>query len=207
MSGLRPHLVRHRHTDPPELVQDRVEALFREHYAGLCSFVGRYLKSRAVAEEVVQELFLRLWERLKVSEPVSGGPPLALELTRSYLYAAARNRALNVLQRERLERKHVEYEARLAEVPERTVDHDFEHRELIHAARRAIAALPDRCRMVFDLSRRRGLTYAEIGHVLGISVKAVEANMARALKTLRSSLDQATLVTLAVSLHALFEKS
>jgi len=206
MSGSRPQLVPAQHSDSPEVVQARVEALFREHYAGLCSFAGRYLKSRAVAEEVVQELFLRLWERLKARESVSGRAT-APEITRSYLYTAARNRALNVVQRERLERKHQEDETREMEVSERTVHDEVEDRELVHAARRAIAALPERCRLVFELSRRQGLTYAEIAEVLGVSVKAVEANMTRALKALRVSLTHVMTLTLAVSLQTFFDKS
>jgi RNA polymerase sigma-19 factor, ECF subfamily len=68
------------------------EALFRTHYAALCDFVYGYVRSRAVAQELVQDLFLRLWERV--------GTPAAA-LAASYLYTAARNRALGYLRRER----------------------------------------------------------------------------------------------------------
>ena len=61
------------------------EALFRAHYAPLCDYVYGYVRSRAVAQELVQDLFLRLWEL---------APTTAATLGASYLYTAARNRAL-----------------------------------------------------------------------------------------------------------------
>src|SRR2546425_1347205 len=71
------------------------EATFRAHCAGLCEFVYAYVRSRKIAQEVVQDLFLRLWELQ--------GAPTASPLTKSYLYTAARNQALRYLRHHRLE--------------------------------------------------------------------------------------------------------
>ena len=60
--------------------------------------------------------------------------------------------------------------------------------ELEAAVREAVASLPPRCREVFEMSRERGLRYAEIAEALGVTVKAVEANMGRALRILRERL-------------------
>ena len=60
--------------------------------------------------------------------------------------------------------------------------------EIEVALRKAVAGLPDRCREVFELSRVHGLKYAEIAQVLGVSVKAVEAQMGKALQRLREQL-------------------
>lgn len=176
--------------------------LFREHYAGLCGFVARYLRSREMAEEVVQELFLWIWERLEVGNlPAASVAVDDQVVTRAYLYAAARNRAISVLRREQIERRHAEREARRIDAYERTVHEDIEDAEVAGAARRAIAALPEKCRVVFMLSRQQGLTYSEIAQVLGVSVKAVEANMTRALKALRASLRPLTIMSLVVCMH------
>ena len=64
------------------------EVLFRERYSSLCRFVYGYVHSREVAQDIVQDLFLRLWERARI--------PIA-SLTAAYLYTAVRNRALSYL--------------------------------------------------------------------------------------------------------------
>src|SRR5438046_10333134 len=71
------------------------EATFREHCAGLCEFVYAYVRSREIAQELVQDLFLRLWELQ--------GTPTEPPLTKASLYAAARNRALRYLRHHRVE--------------------------------------------------------------------------------------------------------
>jgi RNA polymerase sigma-70 factor, ECF subfamily len=177
-----------------------VEKLFHEHYQGLCSFVTRYLGSRAIAEEIVQELFLDLWQRLVEAHgagaPFGNGP----QVTRAYLYTAARHRAIDLCRRGQVEQRYVEREVRELVVPERTVHDDVEDAELIVAARRVFAALPARCRQIFALNRQQGLTYPEIASVLGISVKTVEANMTRVLKALRASLGRASIAIVTLSL-------
>ena len=79
------------------------EATFRAHCAGLCEFVYAYVRSREIAQELVQDLFLRLWELQ--------GTPTAPPLTKPYLYTAARNRALRYLRHHRVEAR---WEARTA---------------------------------------------------------------------------------------------
>ena len=176
----------------PEELYERVAALFREHYAGLCGFVVRYVKSRDVAEEVVQEIFLRVWEQCETSG--------AAVPTRAYLYTAARNQAFTILRHERVVDRHVAHH-RSAAMPAAVhppADAAVELDELTRAAQRAIAALPERSRLVFLLSRERGMSYAEIATVLGISIKTVEGTMMRALKKLRASLEGVGLIGLAV---------
>ncbi|MBI4544231.1 MAG: RNA polymerase sigma-70 factor [Gemmatimonadetes bacterium] len=159
------------------------EATFREHYLALVRFVRGYVGSSAVAEELVQETFLRLWAARERLDPRGS--------LRAYIYQAARNQALNHLRHERIERSG---EARLereapaaaaADPPDRPREE-----ELAAAVAQAVAALPERCRLVFQLSRDHGLSYAEIARALGISVKTVETQMGRALQALRHSLER-----------------
>ncbi len=157
-----------------------IEALFRAHYSRLCDFVNCYVRSPETASDLVQDLFVHLWERCD-----AGDVPL---LTTAYLYTAARNRALKHLRHRRVVARWAE---RVASAPLPTgpqADERLRTREMAEAIRRAIDALPDRCRQIFLLSREKYLSYAEIAEVLGISVETVETQMWRALKSLRKSL-------------------
>lgn len=155
------------------------DALFREFYAPLVGFAESLLHVRQAAEEVVQDVFLEVWRRRE---------SLQLEETwRAYLYRATRNRGLNELRHERVKLKS-EPMLRAPEAVEPSGQDELEAAELEAAFRRALAALPEPVREVFELSRRDGLRYGEMAAALGISVKTVEARMGRALKELREHL-------------------
>lgn len=163
------------------------EALFRAHYEPLVRFALGLLKSHAAAEEVVQEIFLNVWKqraRLDVQRTV-----------RAYLFGATRNRAINSL-------RHARYEEQLAvsmntdpnpttrSVTPRMVgaDERVRTRELRAAIARAIEELPMRRRETFVLSREHQMTYEQIADVMGVSVKTVEEQIGRAIKSLRAAL-------------------
>jgi RNA polymerase sigma-70 factor (ECF subfamily) len=183
--------------DEPDAIRAQFEALMRAHYAGLCSFVARMTRSRAAAEDIVQTLFTNLWERRAA---------FTYDRPEAYLYRAARNRAINHLRRERV---RAAWEARVKltaitaveELPESS-----DVAELQAAIDGAIAALPARCRLIFTMNREQGLRYHEIAQVLGISIKTVETQMGRALKSLRfrlaDFLSGGTLVLAATELRA-----
>lgn len=155
------------------------DATFRAWYVMLVHAVARIVHDRGAAEEIVQDVMLELWRR-REQLPDDGSP-------QAYLFRSARNRALNHLRHLRVQRRSEP--ALTAEPrPDLRADTDLAGDELALAAARAIAELPPRTREVFELSRGRGLRYAEIADLLGISVKAVEANMGRALRMLREQL-------------------
>jgi RNA polymerase sigma-70 factor (ECF subfamily) len=161
------------------------EALFRAHYGALCSFALRYVRDRAIAEELVQDLFADLWARRAAWEPRPGGE-------RAYLLAATRNRALNLRRRQAIERDW-EREEGAADVRElhprpARADQLLETAELAHQVNAALESLPERCRLVMHLRWREQLSYAQIADVMGISVKGVENQLARGLKVLREKL-------------------
>jgi len=173
-----------RSQDPPPLPDpsDRArafDALFRANYAGLCRFAGRILGSPAAAEEVVQDLFLYIWERHEV---IDASTP-----SRAYLYRAAHNAAVNRLRHRRVERRWVEAEG-AAEPAAPMVDDELGLEELAQAVTRAIERLPERTRLVYTMSRQENLSYQEIAAALGLSIKTVEAQMARAFRLLRAAL-------------------
>lgn len=156
------------------------EGLFRAHYAPLVRHAARLAGSTAEAEELVQEVFLQLWSRRET---------LAIrESPVAYLYRGVRNRALNAVRHERVVRTWAQSQPPEAAEPAVASADTAAEDEVARAVRDAIAALPDRCREIFLLSREQGLTYAQIAATLGLSVKTIETQMGRALKSLRERL-------------------
>lgn len=154
-----------------------LEAVFRAHYATMCAVVRRIVFAPDVAEELVQDVFFKLWtKREHLAE---------IDALKTYLYRAARNTALNHLRRQKLELAHEEREAAKGEPMSESTDDSASAGELTEAVQAAINRLPARCREVFLMSRDGGLTYGEIARELGISIKTVETQMGRALKALR----------------------
>jgi RNA polymerase sigma-70 factor, ECF subfamily len=159
--------------------EDAFDAIFRAHYAPLVGVAERMLRSRAVAEEIVQDVMLELWRR-RESLPIE-------DSLRAYLFRATRNRALNHVRHGRVEREGQPHVVGATADPP-TAPSTLVEEEIDTALRAALGDLPDRCREVFELSRVHGLRYAEIAATLGISVKTVEAQMGKALRILRERL-------------------
>jgi RNA polymerase sigma-70 factor (ECF subfamily) len=158
------------------------DAIVRKYAAPLCAYVATFVESPAVAEDLVQELFARIWVRgasWDVADPVP------------YLFTAARNLARNHGRDEgvrdawaRAAHRRGIQEPALADSPVDLV----ERAELARAATDAIADLPRQQRIAFLLSRQHGLTYAQIARALDVSVKTIETQMGRALKSLHRRL-------------------
>jgi RNA polymerase sigma-70 factor, ECF subfamily len=158
---------------------DAFDSIFRTHYPPLVVLGERMLRQRALAEELAQDVMLELWKRRAT---------LSFDVSlRAYLFQATRNRVLNHLRHERVERLGQPFAAPEAQV-EPTPLALLTEEEIGAALRDAVSALPERCREVFELSRVQGLRYAEIAVVMGISVKTVEAQMGKALRMLRERL-------------------
>ena len=155
------------------------EAIFRQWYEAVVRSANRVLRDVGVAEELSQDVFLELWRRRDALAPDSS--------VAGYLMQAVRNRALNHLRHLAVQRKSAVFVEALSE-PAEQADALAQATELEQALVRAIAELPPRTREVFVMSRERGMRYSEIAEALGVSVKAVEANMSRALRILREQL-------------------
>jgi RNA polymerase sigma-70 factor (ECF subfamily) len=165
-------------------------AAFRElydaHAPSLLGFALAQLRSRELAEEVVQELFLRLWKH-------RANWVLVRRSAKAYLFSSLRNtiishrRSLNARPRRGDE---VEASATLLTslASSEAADDGLNEAELRRILDAAVASLPPRCRETFVLVRRQGLSYAEAADVLGVTMKAVEMNMVRALAALRIQL-------------------
>jgi len=141
----------------------------------LCGFSMKYIGEMEEAKSLVHEVFISLWEKFETLPEDTNH--------RSYLYTAVRNRSLNYIR----DRKKL---VGLEDISEQGTEETnaFEVRELEKEIELAINTLPEKCRMVFEMSRYEELKYAEIAQKMNISVKTVEAQMSKALSVLRQAL-------------------
>jgi RNA polymerase sigma-70 factor (family 1) len=163
------------------------DAMFSAYADPLAAYVYGLLNSREDAQEIVQDLFLWVWEHRDRWE-VPGQ-------LRTYFYRSARNRAISKIRHRRVEsffqlRSETQSKdvpiiptAVLPEAPDR-----LDVAELSACVNRAVADLPDRARQVFLLIRQHNMSYAQAAEVMNISPKTVENHMARAFAGLRVAL-------------------
>jgi len=154
------------------------EDLFRTLYADLVAYAQSIVHREEVAEGVVQEVFLRLWERNDWSSS---------DDVTAYGYRSVHNQALNAVRDRRPQTDNPENEARAHGALQGYVppDRKLHTDQLRDAVKDAIKELPDRRRQIFLLSRRHDLTYAQIADILDISERTVETQIRRALQALR----------------------
>jgi RNA polymerase sigma-70 factor, ECF subfamily len=167
-----------------EAVRRGDQAVFTEAFDALFpavrAFLYRYTESTAIAEELAQDVFVKWWderERLDIHTSL-----------RTYLFAAARNKAFNHRRHEGVANRWVAAEA-LDGIPA-CDDTDWAAREseIAEAVAQAVRTLSPRTRQVFILYRLKSLTYADIAARLGITVKTVDNHVARAVRALRERL-------------------
>jgi RNA polymerase sigma-70 factor, ECF subfamily len=147
------------------------ESLFKTHYKSLCNFANRYLEDKDEAEEVVQDVFVKIWNNKTDNDFHTN--------TISYLFSSVKNSCLN----------HIKHLSVRAEHQAHVMHHQSEEYsssiglfELEHKISSAMNALPEKCREVFIASRYEGLKHKEIADKYAISIKTVENQMGKALK-------------------------
>ena len=156
--------------------------LFLKFYEPLCQFTWTYTRSRHISEELVQDVFLTVWELRENLNPEQN--------IRSYLYQSVRNSALNHIKHKRLAEEYNRDIEWLEPLPA-VQHHSYEgNSNLEQNVKQAINDLPDGARRIYSLSRNEGLTYREIATVLDISIKTVESQMSRALRKMRNALSE-----------------
>lgn len=156
-----------------------MEQIFRTYYSSVCRAVYRIIPQAETAEDIAQEVFLELWKK---RAQLTINTSLA-----AYLRRAAVNRAINHLRDQKLKWSDE------AELP--TLSHAdpgatelLENAELQQIIDRHIDLLPEKCRLVFVLSRFESLPHAEIARQLDISTKTVENHITKALRLLKTAL-------------------
>src|SRR5437899_7397144 len=160
------------------------EALYRAYWQRLYVFAFRYGHVKEDAEEVVQDVFFRIWRGRADWVPLGA--------VRNYLYLAVRNAARDRLERAAVARRwggRVGRVGQVATAPE--IQSDLEAAELVATVERALAELPPKRSAGCKLRRFEGLSYAQIADRLGICENTVETQLARGLKSLRDQIRQA----------------
>ncbi|WP_345030008.1 RNA polymerase sigma-70 factor [Ravibacter arvi] len=168
--------------EPEALDQDHekfFESTFKKNFKGLVRYAFTVVKDSEVAEEIVQNMFVRLWEKreqVSINESVTG-----------YLYRSVYNDSLNYLKHLKVRDAYQNY-AMEREQFEQPASEQLETRELEEKIRRALGELPEKCRTIFQMSRFEELRYQEIADELSLPVKTVENQMGKALRLLRVKL-------------------
>ncbi len=154
--------------------------MFRTYYPPLCAFAKKYISDVDEVKDIVHQVFVSLWQR---RDEVDAGTSL-----KSYLFTGVHNRCLNYI---RDRKKIVKFNTPqdVGELREYLQSHDhLESEETMSRINRALDELPEKSREIFMMNRFDNLKYREIAERLNISVKTVETQMSRALKTLREKL-------------------
>ena len=152
------------------------ELLFKKYYATLCLFAVKYTNDMDSAREVVQNVFVYLWENratLHIEHSV-----------KSYLASAIRRNSIRFVQQQHsfVSIDTLPEDSHIAD----DLHDSLELEDLNRQLHETIELLPDKCKQIFKMSRFENMKYSEIANKLNISIKTVEAQMGKALKFLRS---------------------
>jgi len=162
-------------------VEDLFEQVFKSHFKSLHSYACTIMRDPMPAEEIVQNIFLKLWEKkeeITIKENIS-----------VYLYRAVHNESLNYLRHRKVRSAYQSYAMRQHKQTEQEKPAEkVVMKELEKKLEVALQELPEQCRTIFQLSRFEDLKYREIADRLGLSVKTIENQMGKALKLLRLKL-------------------
>jgi RNA polymerase sigma-70 factor (family 1) len=156
------------------------EKVFKDHFKSLHAYAYTFLRDDELAEEVVQNVFCRIWEK---REQLKTDGSL-----KAYLYRAVHNESLNYLKHQKVKANFEVYYTGQMEQQEGQSAEKVMTTELERHIREAINELPQQCRTIFQLSRFEQLKYQQIADQMGLSVKTIENQMGKALKLMRLKL-------------------
>lgn len=160
--------------------QRAFEELYRRYHSKLFFFIQKLSGSAATAEDVLQDVFIKLWT---TRQSLSG-----VDNLNAWIFRITRNQVINLLKRhanETLILREIAHDV----APGESISHELLVQKNIHAVlRQVVDELPAQQKLVFTLSREEGLTYAQIGEKLGISALTAKKHAAQALRTLRKKI-------------------
>jgi RNA polymerase sigma-70 factor (ECF subfamily) len=154
--------------------------IFKRYNRILLIHAYKKLEQQEVAEDVVQEVFSILWQKresISVSTNLSG-----------YLYAAVKNKTLDIIARRRTEARYVDSLKHFVVNATALTDHLVREKQMREIIEREIARLPSKMKVVFELSRNENLSHKEIASTLNLSEQTVTDQIKKALKILRTKM-------------------
>ncbi len=158
------------------------ESLFRSSYVSLVKYSRTLIKDQDTAEEIVQDLFVKIWqekEKIKIESSLNG-----------YLFRAVHNKCLHYIEHLKVVERHASKVGTGLADPSDDPSEILHYKDLQTKIASILERLPERCGKIFCMSRFEGLKYSEIAEKLSVSVKTVEANMGIALKEFRKELKE-----------------
>ena len=158
------------------------EHLFKKHFRELHAYAFSLLKDWDIAEEIVQGMFLKLWERNDAVQIRTS--------IKSYLYKSVYHDSLNYLRGQKVQLKYQTTTAYSMKNHTDDAAGKLTMSELERHLQQALSKLPEKCRAIFHLSRFEELKYQEIASQLEISIKTVETHMGKALRILRKEMKE-----------------
>lgn len=165
------------------------EALFKTYYTELVMHANRYLYDMEASKEIVQDLFVNIYEKRNNLDINSS--------LKSYLYRSVQNRSINYINAQKTKEKYASYIKHRKFQEENSIEKALNVAELENALYDAIGELPPKCRMIFKMNRFEGFSNGEIAERLELSKRTVETQITKALKILRTKM-QPFLLSLAL---------
>jgi RNA polymerase sigma-70 factor (ECF subfamily) len=161
---------------------DVFEQVVKHYYPELFKFCLKFVRRKEVAEELVQDVFLYIWEKRHA---------LVINISlKSYLYSSVKHRSINYLKLKYNQYTYDDEPLGVLVATHGNTDESLQYAELDQLIAQAVEALPDKCKIIFNLSRKGELTYREIAEQLHLSHKTVEGQMGIALKKIREYLQR-----------------
>lgn len=159
--------------------QHAFDVIFRRYHQALCFFARRLMPDSppGQAEELVQDAFLKLWERRANFEKLTA--------VKAFLYIATRNACLNCLERERVQqRKQAQYLYTVADSEEAVID-EIIYTEVLREVSQAIETLPEQCQRIIKMAYEEGLSPKEIASKLNLSISTINNQKSRGISLLK----------------------
>ncbi|PKV50265.1 RNA polymerase sigma-70 factor (ECF subfamily) [Aquimarina sp. MAR_2010_214] len=174
------------------ILYDSFRKLFEKHYAELCSLAYNYLKDTERSKDIVQEVFIKVWEKKKDLVQESNA--------HYYLFTAVKNNCIDVLRKHKytLSLSDDAVANKVADEETDTIEKKQNEPTTQEFIQKALDELPPKCRVIFMMSRLDAMTYQQIADKLEISVKTVENQMGKAIRIMREYIKRHDIPTILI---------
>ena len=173
------------------------EGLYSTYYTPIRDFIKKYVYSATLAEDLTQEVFMKVWDHRDHLEDVT--------YLKTYLFSIAKNHTFNALKA--INRSKESLNIMVCEVPalENFADDNMQVKEYMDFINEVLGKIPVRSRTIFKLCREEGKSYAEVAEHLDISKNAIKNHMVNTMKILKNAVEERFGIPLSVLLYIIFK--